>query len=293
MNDARLFPPWDYSGHPSGTTAFHSCPRFMQFHCIRGMVCDFRLSKEEVLLARGRSHADLVGSHCVRPSWHLGNLDGALFPEQVTCAASKRKIKLMRIIAGTFRSRILKSLKGQALRPTSDRLRETLFDVLGQDVAASRFLDLFAGTGAIGIEALSRGAAEAVFVENHAPAAALIRRNLESLDIRKGATVLVADALRGLEMLASGRKGKNFEFNYIFLDPPYAAANDYARVLESLGSGNLLAPGGVVIAEHRRSFDLPEEVGALRCYRVLKQGDAALSFYRRAAAAAGKNNSAP
>src|ERR1700676_4974780 len=99
----------------------------------------------------------------------------------------------MRIIAGTFRSRILKSLKGQALRPTSDRLRETLFNVLGGAVDGAQFLDVFAGTGAVGIEALSRGASEVVFVENHAPAAALIRRNLESLGIRSGATVIADD----------------------------------------------------------------------------------------------------
>ena len=198
----------------------------------------------------------------------------------------------MRIIAGTYRSRVLKSLKGLALRPTSDRLRETLFNVLGADVAGSRFIDLFAGTGAIGIEALSRGATEVVFVENHAPATALIRRNLESLGIREGAIVLATDAIRGLEKLELKKKGKSSKYNYVFLDPPYAAAKDYARVLEFLGSGNLLAPGGVVLAEHRRSFDLPEVVGALQCYRVLKQGDAALSFYRRAAAAAGNNDSA-
>lgn len=186
----------------------------------------------------------------------------------------------MRVIAGSYRSRILKSLKGLALRPTSDRLRETLFNVLGPEVAGSRFLDLFAGTGAIGIEALSRGAAEAVFVENHAPAAALIRRNLKSLDIRNGARVLAVDALRGMAMLAARGKPEISGFNYIFLDPPYAAANEYARVLESLGCRNLLAPGGVVIAEHRRSFDLPKEAGAFYCYRVLQQGDAALSFYR-------------
>jgi len=198
----------------------------------------------------------------------------------------------MRVIAGTYRSRILKSLKGQTLRPTSDRLRETLFNVLGPDVAGSRFLDLFAGTGAIGIEALSRGAVEVVFIENHAPAAALIRRNLESIGIRKGATVLAADVVRGLEKLASKKRGETCCFDFIFLDPPYDAANDYARVLESLGSGNLLSPSGLVIAEHRRNFDLPDGMGALQCYRVLKQGDAALSFYRRAAAAAGKDNSA-
>jgi len=199
----------------------------------------------------------------------------------------------MRVIAGIYRSRILKSLKRLELRPTSDRLRETLFNVLGPGVAGSRFIDLFAGTGAIGIEALSRGALEVVFVENHGPAAALIRRNLESLGIREGATVLTADAVRGLEMLAFGKKDKSAPYDYVFLDPPYAAAKDYARVLESLGSGNFLAPGGIVIAEHRRSFELPKEAGALKCYRVLKQGDGALSFYRRAAVAAGKNDSAP
>src|ERR1700731_1846122 len=100
----------------------------------------------------------------------------------------------MRIIAGTYRSRILKSLKGLALRPTSDRLRETLFNVLGPAVDGARFIDVFAGTGAVVIEALSRGALEVVFIEHHAPAAALIRRNLESLDIRSGATVIVSDA---------------------------------------------------------------------------------------------------
>lgn len=100
----------------------------------------------------------------------------------------------MRIIAGKYRSRILKSLKGLALRPTSDRLRETLFNVLGPGVVGSRFLDVFAGTGAIGIEALSRSAADVTFIENHAPAAKLIRQNLDTLKITTGYTVLTADA---------------------------------------------------------------------------------------------------
>jgi 16S rRNA (guanine966-N2)-methyltransferase len=198
----------------------------------------------------------------------------------------------MRVIAGAYRSRILKSLKGLALRPTSDRLRETLFNVLGPSVSGARFLDLFAGTGAIGIEALSRGATEVVFIENHPPAATLIRRNLDSLGVRSGFTVLAADALRGLEKLASRQKGTGPGFDYIFLDPPYAAAENYARVLKFLGSADLLAPGGIVVAEHRRSFDLPEEAGALRRVRILRQGDAALSFYRRSGESGGENNSA-
>src|SRR6266850_3861538 len=158
----------------------------------------------------------------------------------------------MRVIAGTYRSRILKSLRGLALRPTSDRLRETLFNVLGPNVSGARFADLFSGTGAIGIEALSRGAAEVVFIENHAPAAALIRKNLDSLGIRGGFTVLPVDVLRGLEMLAAKAKGAKSGFDLVFLDPPYAAAPDYERVLKFLGSADLLASGGIAVAEHRR-----------------------------------------
>jgi 16S rRNA (guanine(966)-N(2))-methyltransferase RsmD len=198
----------------------------------------------------------------------------------------------MRIIAGIYRSRILKSLKGLALRPTSDRLRETLFNVLGPAISGARFLDLFAGTGAIGIEALSRGAQEAVFIENHAPSAALIRRNLDSLDIRSGFHVLSMDALRGLERLASGQKGGGTGFDFIFLDPPYAAAEDYARVLRFLGSTDLLAAGGMVVTEHRRNFDLPVEAGVLHRMRILRQGDAALSFYRGGPLASDKSGSA-
>jgi 16S rRNA (guanine966-N2)-methyltransferase len=186
----------------------------------------------------------------------------------------------MRVIAGTYRSRILKSLKGLALRPTSDRLRETLFNVLGPGVAGARFVDVFAGTGAVGIEALSRGAAEVVFIENHPPAVALIRKNLESLGVRSGAAVFGADALRGLEMLAAKRKAGGAPFDFVFLDPPYAAAEEYERVLRVLGSASFLAPGSVVIAEHHKKFDLPVHAGSLARFRILKQGDAALSFYR-------------
>jgi 16S rRNA (guanine966-N2)-methyltransferase len=198
----------------------------------------------------------------------------------------------MRVIAGIYRSRILKSLKGLALRPTSDRLRETLFNVLGPDLSGAKFVDLFAGTGAIGIEAVSRGATEVVFIENHPPAATLIRRNLDSLGVRSGVTVLAVDALRGLAMLATRSMEAAPGFHYIYLDPPYAAAKDYSRVLEFLGSADLLARGGQVVAEHRRNFDLPEDAGILRRFRVLKQGDAALSFYRQSGQAAGENNPA-
>lgn len=186
----------------------------------------------------------------------------------------------MRIIAGTFRSRQLHSLKGLALRPTSDKLRETLFDILGGLVAGSRFIDLFAGTGAVGIEALSRGAGEVIFVEKHAPAVALIKKNLVSLAITSGARVLPLDALKALNRLAGEPRASYSGSDLLFLDPPYAEKTQYTSVLEFLGASNLLAEGGIVIAEHLRALDPLESSGKLERVRVLRQGDAALSFYR-------------
>ena len=186
----------------------------------------------------------------------------------------------MRIIAGKFRSRQLKSLKGLSLRPTSDRLRETLFNVLGDLVVGARFVDLFAGTGAIGIEALSRGAREVVFVEKHAPTMALLKKNLESLEIHNGVRLLTKDALHALEQLAAEPATESTRVDILFLDPPYAEKDQYTEILSFLGESNLLANGAVVIAEHLRSLELPETFGKLERVRVLRQGDAALTFYR-------------
>ena len=182
----------------------------------------------------------------------------------------------MRIIAGAYRSRILKSLKGQALRPTSDYLRETLFNVLGPGISGSRFLDLYAGTGAVGIEALSRGAVEAVFVENHAAAAKLIRENLASLKIVSNVQVIAADVAPALAKLAMRPRAP---FDCVFLDPPYAAEREYEITLNILGTSALVSPSSIVIAEHRKSFELPETFSGLERYRLLKQGDAVLSFF--------------
>jgi 16S rRNA (guanine966-N2)-methyltransferase len=187
----------------------------------------------------------------------------------------------MRVIAGKYRSRTLRSLRGLELRPTSDRLRETFFNILGHAVEGTTFVDLYAGTGAVGIEALSRGARAAIFVEKHAPAAALIRRNLESLGISKEAEVLPIEVQLGLERLEARKAHAQF----IFLDPPYSQFKEYEDVLEFLGESSLLAPGGHVIAEHLRKRALPERVGELELARVVEQGDTALSFYRLALAA--------
>ncbi len=188
----------------------------------------------------------------------------------------------MRVIAGTFRSRQLKSLKGLALRPTSDRLRETLFNVLADRISDSRFIDVFAGTGAVGIEAISRGASEVVFIENHPPAAAIIQENLKSLQIPIGTKVLPLDALRGLQRLVSFYKPGTPPYDIVFLDPPYDASEDYRRVLTFLGEASFLSHGSLVIAEHRHNFGLPERFGKLERVRILRQGDATLSFFRYA-----------
>src|SRR5215469_3114594 len=164
----------------------------------------------------------------------------------------------MRIIAGKFRSRQLKSLKGLSLRPTSDRLRETLFNVLADLVPGSRFVDLFAGTGAVGIEAVSRGAREVLFVEKHPFAVALIRKNLESLEIRDHIRVLAQDGVRALERLAAEPCTPHSRIDLLFFDPPYTDEAQYVNILSLLGKANLLADGAVAIAEHLRTLDLPE-----------------------------------
>ena len=187
----------------------------------------------------------------------------------------------MRIIAGKYRSRTLRSLKGQMLRPTSDRLRETLFNILGPTTTGATFVDLYAGTGAVGIEALSRGAHHVIFVERHAPAISLIRRNLESLGIGAEAEILGMDVARAIERL----EARQLHAQFIFLDPPYAADIEYASALEALGESPLVAPGGRVIVEHLRKRELTERTGVLELARVVEQGDAALSIYRLALAA--------
>ena len=187
----------------------------------------------------------------------------------------------MRVIAGKYRSRLLRSLRGMDLRPTSDRLRETLFDVLTAGnpgaLEGTVWLDLFAGTGAVGIEALSRGAAMVYFLESSARAAQLIRANLLALKVEGGFQILMQDAVRGVCSLDTA--GSVFDF--VFLDPPYRLEEQYRRTLQALASSTLLRTGSMVIAEHQRKFDPGEELGSLHRFRKLEQGDAVLSFYRR------------
>jgi 16S rRNA (guanine966-N2)-methyltransferase len=184
----------------------------------------------------------------------------------------------VRIIAGKFRSRPLKTPQGMDVRPSSDRLRETLFNVLaaGYHVEGSRWIDLFAGTGAVGLEALSRGAAYVYFVEKAPKVARITQENLKSLGAEDEAEIVTADVNSGLRSL----EGVD-PVDFVFLDPPYREEGAYLAVLRILSDSPLLKPDAVVIAEHTKHFDPGDGVTPLQRYRTLKQGDAVLSFYRR------------
>ena len=169
------------------------------------------------------------------------------------------------------------------VRPTSDRLRETLFNVLcagnPEALAGTTWIDLYAGTGAVGIEALSRGAGIVYFAEMSKAAVELIAENLKALGIAGGFQVVKADACKALRQWeASGAVA-----DFVFLDPPYRLREEYARALDALAGSALLRASSVVMAEHEKRFDPGEEFGELRRFRKLEQGDAALSFYRRVA----------
>jgi 16S rRNA (guanine966-N2)-methyltransferase len=173
----------------------------------------------------------------------------------------------------------LRSLKGASLRPTSDQMRETLFDVLGPSINGSRFLDGYAGSGAVGLEALSRGAAEVVLVENHRAAQELIRRNLEALRAAEGVRLIGSRLETALDRLAQ----ETMILDYVFLDPPYSEIAAYHRVLRQLGRSSLLAPDSTVIAEHSRHVLLEGNYGKLERRRAIRHGDSQLTFYHQSA----------
>jgi 16S rRNA (guanine(966)-N(2))-methyltransferase RsmD len=182
----------------------------------------------------------------------------------------------MRIISGQNRGRRIQTLKGAQLRPTSDQMRETLFDVLGPSVLDSTFLDAYAGTGGVGMEALSRGAKEVVFVESHRAASDLIRRNLAALKMEDGFYLMNTKVLTAIERLDD--EGSSFDF--IFLDPPYGEAREYHHVLRQLGRSRLLTPTTLVVAEHSRHLLLEEKYNRLERTRSIRHGDTQLTFYR-------------
>jgi 16S rRNA (guanine(966)-N(2))-methyltransferase RsmD len=194
----------------------------------------------------------------------------------------------MRVIAGTYRSRLLAAPRGTGTRPTSDRLRETLFNVLAPRLPGARFADLYAGTGAVGIEALSRGAAHVFFAENAAPALASIRANLASLKIVRGFDLEERGTGALLERLAKAalRTPPPAPLDLVYLDPPWETEAEYTATLQLLGSARgaqALAPAALVVAEHISKKPLPERFGTLSQTRTLKQGDAALTWFAQSA----------
>jgi 16S rRNA (guanine966-N2)-methyltransferase len=181
----------------------------------------------------------------------------------------------MRVIGGELRSRVLESLPGKATRPTSDRLRETLFNILQATIRGAVFVDAYAGTGAVGIEALSRGAAHAYFLENDRAAIRTIGRNLAALKLHTRATVYSGNVLATVGRCPNG---------IVFLDPPYDLEEEYTGTLGLLGDRD----DSLVIVQHSARLKLEDAYGNLKCTRLLKQGDNALSFFNRSLHTPGK-----
>ncbi len=172
----------------------------------------------------------------------------------------------MRVIGGEFRSRVLQSVPGVETRPTPDRLREALFNVLSPRIEGAIFVDAYAGTGAVGIEALSRGAARAMFIETSRDAKQIIKENLSSLGLEGRATILPGKSAKYL---------KDISADIVFLDPPYALEREYGVILDTLGKN----PPPLVVVQHATRFRLLPGYGKLSLRRTLKQGDNSLSFY--------------
>ncbi len=185
--------------------------------------------------------------------------------------------KTVRIIAGKYRGRNLRSPASFRIRPTSDRLRETLFNVIAPRIDRANFLDLCAGSGAVGIEALSRGAAHVTFVDRARAMQKLIKTNLDLVQVKARAKVVGADASVFLHRAIM----HNDEiWDIVFFDPPYDS--DYEPILKIIGAytQELLSPVGLLIAEHHHKKPLNEDIGGIRRIRLLKQGDSVLSFYQ-------------
>jgi 16S rRNA (guanine966-N2)-methyltransferase len=175
----------------------------------------------------------------------------------------------MRVIGGEFRSRKLQSMPGMDVRPTPDKVRESLFNILSPEIEGSVFVDAYAGTGAVGIEALSRGARHAIFIEKDRGAASLIKSNLAVLKAEARARVI-----HGPAALYLG----GIEADIVFIDPPYPKDREYQAALDAIEN----KPPGLAVVQHSTRFALADDYGPLHRTRLVKYGDNALSFFRRA-----------
>jgi len=179
----------------------------------------------------------------------------------------------MRVIAGEAKGRRLKGPRGTDTRPTSDKVKEALFSIVATRIDGARLLDLFGGTGGIGIEALSRGAARVDFVESDRATADVLSENVAACGFQNRAEVHRMDAFRFLKQTLE-------PYNLIFVDPPYRDSR-FKKLLPALGRGDMISPGGLVIVEHFRKIPLPTRIGALQFVRTYRYGDTLLTVYLR------------
>jgi len=182
----------------------------------------------------------------------------------------------LRVIAGSARGRRLKTPRGRLIRPTLERVKESLFNILNPGVTGCVFLDLFAGSGNVGIEALSRGCARAFFVDNDRRAILCIKENLETLGLAERAEIYKMDVLKSLDLF----KKREIIFDIIFIDPPYFKQYE-AKTLSKINENGLLGKGGTIVVESSKKIFLPLRIGDLFNTRRAEYGDTALSFYRR------------
>lgn len=181
----------------------------------------------------------------------------------------------MRIIAGIVKGRTLKSLQGLKTRPTLDKVRGAVFNVLGTKVINARFLDLFAGTGAVGIEALSRGASHCYFNDKNKAACRIIKENLSMCGLEEYARVFAMDALRLISYLEECA----CSFDLIYVDPPYTA-NLYTPLLNKLEEGELITDGGIIIAESNKKTILQAEYNSLKLIKKSEYGESVIWYYK-------------
>lgn len=180
----------------------------------------------------------------------------------------------MRVIAGEFRGRRLDRIEGMDIRPTSDKVKESLFNILGESVIDSAFLDLFGGTGGIGIEALSRGAKHVVFIDSNIKSIKVLKGNLNNLGIKDNVEVFHTEYSTAIEKLYKFKK----KFDIIFIDPPYRVGIAQ-NALKEIDRNPILTQSGLIVVEHDSKEDMPQRVGSLNMYRIKQYGNTSLSFY--------------
>lgn len=184
---------------------------------------------------------------------------------------------IMRVISGVCKGRPLKAVQGMTTRPTTDKVKESLFNIIGPYFDGGMVLDLFAGSGSLGLEALSRGMDKGIFVEKDPKALQVIKANIQACRMEEESEVLRSDALRSIKMLG----GRGLRFDLILMDPPYKVADTIPAILNEIEANELLSEDGLIICEHGEELILPEQIGPFVKYRHEKYGITAISFFER------------